>query len=167
MATVYQEFSPGEAEFDSANIPQILSIKGTNYPVPGLAFDADGDEEAYFNFMASEYGSGNLTLELEWYADTATSGVVRWGGSIAAITPNTDSQDIETDALDTENTADDTHLGTVGQRVHKASVTISNLDSLAADDRVTLRIRREGSHGNDTMAGDAILTRARVSYSDS
>jgi hypothetical protein len=132
-----------------------------------LAFDAASDEEAFFELIASEYGSGNVTVDVHWYADTASSGVVRWGVSIAVITPNTDTQDVETDSFATEATFDDTHLGTTGQRHHQATITVSSLDSLQADDYVVMRIRRIGSHANDTMAGDAILRRARVSYSDS
>ena len=66
---------------------------------------------------------------------------------------------VETDALATETTVTDSHLGTTGQRVHSASITISNLDSLADGDDVALRFGRLGSNGSDTMAGDAIAIR--------
>lgn len=165
MATVVHYFDPEGAQFPST-FPQFVKANGTNFPVSGLAFDSSADEAAVWKFEAINYGSGNLTLDLWWYADTASSGVVRWGGAIAAITAETDTQDVESKSLATENTFDDTHLGTTGQRVHKASITISNLDSLAAGDLVFLRIRRVGSNGADTMAGDAILLLAKLSYSD-
>ena len=99
-------------------------------------------------------------------SDTASSGGITYGASLAAITPNVDTQDIETKAFATENTASDTHLGTTGQRQHSFAVTVSNLDSLAADDEVYLRIRRVPADGGDTMTGDAIITRVIVTYSD-
>jgi hypothetical protein len=166
MATVYQEFSPEAACFPSANFCQYLKPMGTNFPIGVLAYDAATDEEAFWNFEATNYGSGNLTARVYWYADTATSGDVVLGCSIAAITANTDTQDVETDALTTENTVTDSHLGTTGQRLHSADVTISNLDSLANRDWVTLRLRRVGSNGSDTMAGDCYVVKLVLSYSD-
>lgn len=166
MAIISHYLEPESAQFLTSTFPQFTKTNGTNFPVSGLAFDAAADEAAFWKVEALSYGSGNLTLDLWWYADTATSGVVRWGGAIAAITANTDTQDIETDGLATEATSDDTHLGTTGQRVHKDTVTISSLDSIAAGDLVFLRIRRVGSNGADTMTGDAILLLAKLSYSD-
>ena len=166
MASVYRELQPEQASYLGSTFPGYSKVNGTNFPVSGLYFDAAADEAAFWKLQALLYGSGNLTLDLEWYADSATSGVVRWGGAIAAITPDTDSQDVETKAFATETTVDDTHLGTTGQRLHRCTITISNLDSLAAGDVVWLRIRRIGSNGADTMTGDAILVKATLSYSD-
>jgi hypothetical protein len=131
-----------------------------------LAYDAATEEKAYWKFKASNYGSGDLTLLLRWYADSATSGVVRWGAKIAAITPDTDSQDVETKSLATQQVVDDTHLGTTGQRLHNCSIAVSNLDSIAADDEVWIEISRVAAHANDTMTGDAILVDAELQYSD-
>lgn len=166
MATIYQIFDPFSAATLASAYATPVKVNGTNYPVTGAAFDAAADESAFFKFRAVRYGSGNLTVDIDWYADTASSGDVVFGAAIAAITPNTDTQDIETDALATENTVTDSHIGTTGQREHRATITVSNLDSLAADDFVTLRIRRIGSSGSDTLTGDAIVTLVGVSYSD-
>jgi hypothetical protein len=102
-----------------------------------------------------------------WYADTATSGDVIFEAQIAAITPNTDTQDIETKALATATNATDTHLGTTGQRLHSVDITVSNLDSLAAGDYVTLRLARDANNASDTMTGDALVVKVVVTYSDS
>ena len=85
MALVRHAFEPGEAEFGVANIPQTNSV-----PVPSVGFDAGADEEMYFRFPAVNYGSGDLTILIQWYADTALSGVVRLGAAIAVITPEGD-----------------------------------------------------------------------------
>lgn len=166
MATVYHYFKPEGAQFLAANFPAYSKINGTNFPVSGLAYDAATDEAAFWKFFANNYGSGNLTLTILWYADTASSGDVIFGAQIAAITPNTDTQDVETDGLATANTATDTHLGTTGQRVHSVDITISNLDSIASGDLVHIRIYRDADAGGDTMTGDAILLMAILSYSD-
>lgn len=165
MATVVQQLDVGAAQFLATAFPALVK-NGTNFPVVGLAFDAAADEAAFWHWQAVNYGSGNVTVRVEWYADTATSGDVIWGIQLAAITPNTDSQDVETDSLATANTATDTHLGTVGQRLHTVDVTVSNLDSLANNDAVWLRLYRDADAGGDTMTGDAIVTGVTVSYSD-
>jgi hypothetical protein len=168
MATVSVLFERPSDQFDPIGtvFPQSVRFAGTNFPVEGLAFDAAADEACVAKFKAKNYGSGNITAILTWYGDSATSGVVRWGAAIAAITPESDTQDVETDSFATENTVDDTHLGTTAQRLHNATITISNLDSIAADDIVFLRLRRVGSNGSDTMTGDAILVAVELSYSD-
>lgn len=166
MATVRQSFAANALYFPAASNAAPHVVDGTNFPIPSIAFDADGDKEAYLDFRAVNYGFGNLTVDIDWYADTASSGDIVLGAAIGAITPNTDSQDIEADALATENTVTDSHLGTTNKRLHRATITVSNLDSLAADDDVVMRIRRIGSSGSDTMAGDALVTKVTVSYSD-
>jgi hypothetical protein len=166
MATVFQEFLPESALFLATTFPAYKRNLGTNFPVPGLGYDAAADEFAYWHFNAINYGSGNITVDIYWYADTASSGDVIWDAGIAAITPNTDTQDIETKAFATVNSVTDTHLGTTGQRLHQCAITISNLDSIAARDHVTLRISRDANNGSDTMTGDAFIVSAVLSYSD-
>lgn len=168
MATVYQHFAPEDAVFLAANFPQYVRNLGTNFPVTGLAFDGGStDEDCFFKFVATNYGSGNLTLTIYWYADTASSGNVLWGARIAAITANTDTQDVETKAFATAQTQQDSHLGTTNQRLHSVDLTISNLDSLANGDVVWLHFYRDASDTtNDTMTGDAIMVMLRLSYSD-
>ena len=77
MATVTQVFPAAAAELRSSGFPALSRVDGTNIPVLGLAFDAAATETAFFRTEAVRYGSGNLTVWLDWYADTATSGVVR------------------------------------------------------------------------------------------
>lgn len=169
MATVKIELGPEGAQFLSTNFPQLVK-NGSNFPALGLAYDATTDESAFWRFVATSYGSGNLTLDLYWYADTdTTSGhTISWEAQIAAITADTDTQDVETKALATLNAVQDTHLGTTGQRLHKCSITISNLDSIAAGDECWLRIARDANDTNftDNLTGDAILVGAVLSYSD-
>lgn len=166
MATIRHEFLPHDCIPAATNFATLDVATGTNFQISCLDFDASTSESAFFFFRASAYGSGNLTLDVDWYADTASSGDVIWGAQIAAITPDTDTQDIETDTFATANTVTDSHLGTTGQRLHRASITISNLDSLAADDWVCLKVYRDAAAGGDTMTGDACLVGMNLSYSD-
>lgn len=166
MATIQLPLFLKLAEAGSSALPEWKHILGSNGPVVGWAFDAATLEQIYFQIPLLAYGSGNLTLRYVWYADTASSGAVIWGAQIAAITSNTDTQDVETKAYATAQTVTDTHLGTTGQRMHDIDLTISNLDSAAANDLIFLRVYRDAAAGGDTMAGDAILTMLTLSYSD-
>lgn len=167
MATVKRELHPEEAQFRAGSFPQYQRIVGSFFPLSVLSFDASTSEGATWKLAALNYGSGNLTLTVYWYADTATSGGVVWQTSIAAVTANTDTGDVQTKALASVNTAADTHLGTTGQRLHSVDVTITNLDSLAANDVVWLMLERLPGDASDTMTGDAHFVMGVLAYSDS
>lgn len=164
MATARIALQPEAALYPASNFPQFKAVAGTNFPVTSLAFDASTSETVYFRFPALDYGSGNWTVTVYWYADTASSGGVVWGVSLAAITPNTDSQDIETKAFDTEETVADTHLGTTGHRLHSIALTLTETDVVAAGDDVTLRLARKTANASDDMTGDAQVTQVIVEY---
>lgn len=166
MATVKQVLDPRDARYPASNFGQYTAFAGTNFPVESLAFDAATAETVYFPFRAVNYGSGNVTVRVYWYADTATSGDVLWGASLAAISPNTDTQDIETKAFATEVTQLDSHLGTTGQRLHSIDITVNQLDSIAAGDWCVLRLARKAADGTDTMTGDALVVGLDLEYSD-
>lgn len=170
MATVYHPFSPEEAMFLATAFPQYKKINGTAFPVSGLYYDAATDEASFFKFRAIEYpGSGNLTLNIDWYADTATaSAAVVWETQIGVLAQNSDDQDIETLALGTLNFVSDSQIAGVDQRLMTAAVSITNLESLTQDDWVILRVARDanGTSATDDLAGDAVLTLAVLTYSD-
>jgi hypothetical protein len=170
MATVYPvRLLPESAQFLASAFPSLGKANGTSFPVMGLYYDAATDEAAFWHLPdLSDYGSGNWSVDIEWYASNATSGNVVWEVQIASITPNTDSGSVETKALGTLNFVQDTHLGTTGKRLHRCTITLSNLDSFAVLDDVWLRIARDANSTNatDDMANDAILTAAIISYSD-
>ena len=138
------EFNARDGNVRTTAFPGLALANGTTIPVAGYAFDATTEEALFFRFRASDYISGNVQVDLDWYADTASSGAVVWGAQMAAVTPDTDTQDVETDALPTTTNVTDTHLGTTGQRLHRASITLTGaaLDSLTADDHVVLRVAR-------------------------
>lgn len=142
---------------------------GTNFPRDGWAFTGTGstDIAVYFKFPLLNYGSGNITLEFTWQSTgSSTSGDVIFKGQIAAITPNTDTQDAETDTLATATSVTDAHLGTTAKRVHAATITISNLDSCAAGDEVTLKFLRALSDSGDTYGDEVLVTSIYLTYSD-
>jgi hypothetical protein len=168
VSTVKQLLLPEESIGAATVFAPVDVIQGTSFPVPRLLFDAATDEARHWKTTALNYGSGSWTFDIIWYATNATTGTVRWEIAMAAVTPEGDSQDVETKAYATASTVDDAHLGTTSKRLHKATITISGggLDSVAADDDVRIRLRRIGSNGADTLANDAAVTEVRISYSD-
>ena len=167
MATVTREINPQSGHFRSTAFPQIVQANGSNYPVSGLAFDAGVTEHVYYTFEATDYGSGNVTVGIYWYADTSASAShdVVWAVQLGVITPNSDTQNIETDGLATVNNVTDANTANA-QQLHYCEIAVSNLDSLAADDYVTMDFYRDHDHANDDLTGDAIVTKLTISYSD-
>lgn len=166
MATTNVQLGVKSAEFMLANAPSLFKTDAANAPVWGLAFDPAAVEAAFWRFPIRRYGSGNITVTLLWTSYAGTTGDVVWGAALAAITPDTDTTGVDSKAFATEATVTDSHLGTTTDRVMRCDVVISSLDSLANDDMVSLRIRRLGSSGSDTMATDVILIGVILSYSD-
>ncbi len=164
MGTVKHLLLPEGAVFATSSFAQLGRVYGTNFPIYYLAYDAAATERAFWHFQAVNYGSGNITCTINWYPASATTNVVKFETAIAAITPNSDATDVETKAFATAQTGTDTVLG--GNRAHSVDITVSNLDSVAADDWVWFRISRLGADAADTMTGDAVLVSAVLSYSD-
>lgn len=166
MATVYQSLPPGGARVKTTNFAVLANNQGTNFPVESLKFDPANDWDAFWRLRAVRYGTGNLTVDIDWYADTATSGDAVWIAQLAAVTADVDTGSVEAKGLAAANTVTDTHLGTTAKRLHRATVTVTNLDGLAVDDAVWLRVARDADNVADSLAGFVFITEVTVSYSD-
>ena len=168
MATIRHHLEARSGVPAKTNGAQHDVMDGTNFPVPVLAFDATTQESAFFDLIATDYGSGDVTVDIDWYAANATTGDVIFGVQLAAITPNSDSQDIETKAFATAATVTDSHLGTTGKRLHRCTVTLTGaaLDSIASGDRLALKLYRDAADVGDTLANDALVTNIVINYSD-
>jgi hypothetical protein len=164
--TIAQEFRPEFATYPTTNYPQFKNIVGTYFPITALSFDKAVQQTCYFIFKAINYGSGNVNINCDWYADTANTGNAVFGFSLACITPNTDSQDIETKNFAAEQTMVSQHLGSVGQRLLGGNLILSNTDSISSNDYCVLRLRRNVSDGDDTMTGNALVVSVSLSYSN-
>lgn len=170
MADVKRELYPAEAQYMGSAFPQFARALGTAGPVTWLAYDAGGTESAYWELGAIDYAAADspVTLDVVWGAATATSGVVMWEVAIAAMTPETDSTSAEAKTYGTAVTGTDTHLGTTAKRLMRATLVLDSsaeLNSMANGDQLWVRISRLGANGSDTMAGDALLHSALVTWS--
>jgi hypothetical protein len=167
VATVSTILSPRHADFDpNISSPQLRRVNGTNFSRVVAAFDAALKETLFFVLAAVRWGSGSLTLKVRWSAASATSGNVVWEAKLAAITPDADSGSIQSKAFAAAQTVTDSHLGTNADRLHEATITVSNLDSLANNDMIVLSFARDAASGSDTMSGDAWLDHLILEWSD-
>lgn len=122
---------------------------------PVLGFDAGNIEYWDYHCRLDNYANGGLTFVIEWMAATATTGVVRWEAAIRA-NPD-DAEDVDAAHTYDYNAVDDTTASASGES-SRATITFTNgadMDNLANGETFVLRIRRNASHANDTMAGDA------------
>lgn len=171
MADVIRELYPAEAQYGST-FPQFLRALGTGGPVTWLAYDASLVESASWELGALNYGPAGTVINVDiiWGAATATSGVVMWEIQLGAITPETDTTSAEAKTYGTAVTGTDTHLGTTAKRLMRATLALdvaAELDNAAEGDQLWLKISRLGTNGSDTLAGDALLHSALVTWADS
>lgn len=166
MGNVVYQFAPENGVPLGSAFPQPVKANGSAFPVSGLAFDAANDEAIFFPFKATNYGSGNLTVSVDGYA-AATANNVVLEAQIAALTPG-DAQSVLTKALSTLNYVQGAPSSTSNGPA-RLTITITNLDSIAAGDLVYLRLARDanGTNATDDMTGDFIVTFVELSYSDS
>ena len=150
-------FSPASAKLPSSGYATIDGGEN-NWR---LLFDDSSDESAYWqDVLDDDYGSGTLYCDIYYSMASATSGDVVWNASIMAVTPG-DSADVNTDSYDTANATTDTVPGTAGY-LDKATVTLTNADSIAAGDYFKLKITRDADNASDTAAGDAEVLKVVV-----
>lgn len=165
MATVTHVLDPLGARIFSTAAPALLvQSNGTNFPVAGYSFTNATTCSIYFVFDAVSYGSGNLTVLVDCYT-AATSGVVNFQAQIACVTPTSDTASILGKAFATATAGQFTAAATAN-RLFQASITVSNLDSIAAGDWVCLRLFRQAGTAPDTATSPAVVLGVTVSYSD-
>jgi hypothetical protein len=116
-------------------------------------FDATTEEHLSWSFvMPANYSSG-LKVKVPYKMASATSGTFGINVRVAAVSDG-DSTDVDAKSHGTVNTVTAVTVpGTAGYIDVIDSGVLSNLDSLAAGDRVTITISRDVA--NDTATGDA------------
>lgn len=120
-------------------------------------FDAATIEYLDFKCVLRGYSGGGLTFTLPWSAASATSGVTRWGVAVRRM--NDDAEDIDVSHTYDYNDGDDTAASASGELSYP-TITFTDgadMDSWANGEMAIVRVRRNASHANDTMTGDAQL----------
>lgn len=137
-----------------------VRVGGSSPAESAEVFDFDASTIEYMDFLcrlSEDYAGGGLTFTLPWSASSATSNAVRWGIAIRRL--QDDAEDIDTSQTYDFNDVDDTCASASGELSYP-TITFTNgadMDSWAAGELAIVRVRRNASHANDTMTGDAEL----------
>lgn len=133
-------------------------------------YDATTDESLFWQFrMPADYASG-LTAKIQFSMNStqAATRYIEWEVLVMAVTPG-DAADIVTDSYDTTNAANkDVSSLTAGYLV-ELSISLSNVDSLAAGDYIKIKLTRDanGTNGTDSATGDAEVVAFSLEYTTS
>lgn len=126
-------------------------------------FDSGTDEHLWWIFeMPQDYSSGGA-VRLLWMANTASANSVVWGSQLGAVTPADTDTPVE-HAQAAASTATTAANGTEARRLVATSITLANLDSVAAGDMVSLLVYRDADNGSDNLAADAELISVQFTY---
>ena len=150
-------FGPNDALY-AASGPAAKARNGH----PLINFDPSTAEYVTFHgVMSRDYSAGNVIVDIDWIAETATSGAVVW--SVEWERMNAGGTDLDADSFATQQTGTTTTSGTSGI-VNRTTITLTQAqaDSIAAGDSFRLRLGRVAASGSDTMANDAQLLRVNV-----
>jgi hypothetical protein len=146
--------------------PAIVRFQGTEANPKkhflAAAFDAAADEHLSWTFrMPADYVSGGA-VKLEWMANATANSAV-WGARIAAVTAGDADTPVEHAAAAASTTTTATNA-TEARRGNATSITLANLDSVAAGDLVFLLVYRDADNASDTLTVDAELIAASLEY---
>ena len=124
-----------------------------------VVHDFDDTTIEYVDFLTKleGYGGGGLTITLPWSATSATSGTCRWGIAVRRV--QDDAEDIDVSHTYDFNDTDDTAASASGELSYPtvAFTDGADMDSWAEGELGIVRVRRNASHANDDMSGDAEL----------
>jgi hypothetical protein len=127
-----------------------------------MPLDADADEGRQWDFILDRKYIGSPVLKVHYYmAGANTSDAVVLVCQIAAVS-DTDAS-VTAKVFDAVNTSTTTVPDAAGTE-DVASITLTNADSMAAGDRISLLLYRDANAGGDTAAGDCVVTGVELQF---
>ncbi len=149
-------FTANDATFPSGS-PAAATSRNQH---PILAFDDTTAESVIFHdVMSNDYSNGNITINTDWMAATATSGDVTWGVKIERIAPGGTS--IDSDSFQTQQIAAGTANASSGV-ITRTSIVLTQVqaDGIMAGDAYRLSLQCVAPSG--TLIGDAQVLRVSL-----
>lgn len=132
---------------------------------PVLAFD-DTDEEAALTppvEMPSQYTGSGLTAVVHFFMASDNTNDVALDVFVEAITPNTDTLDLEAaSGWGSANSGTKSLSGTTAGDLLTLEITLTNADSVAAGDLVRFGVRRDCDSADDDASGDLYLVAIEI-----
>lgn len=153
--------TPESARFPSTNFPQLLTVHATER-ILALAFDPTTSESCVWAGVAPQGLTGTWTAVISYIMASAVSGGVAFDVSVQAVTSG-DALDLDASAsYDTVNGGSDAAVpGTAGY-MEQISITLTNMDSVAAGDLLFFKLARDVADANDTATGDAYVLMVEI-----
>ena len=126
-----------------------------------LTFDDTVDESIIFEgIWADNYRGGNINVDIQWLAASATSGTVQWDTQFERI--DAGGLDIDADSFAAAQTVTGTPDGTNGvTTLTTKPFVFTQIDGLTASDAFRIKITRNTSVGGN-MVGDAQILRVKI-----
>lgn len=118
-----------------------------------IDFDASQREQVWVTFRVPANFASAPVLNIVWGAN-ATSNSAVFGCRVGAVTPG-DADTPYNHAMATAQTVTTAVPATTARKVVTSSISITNADSMAAGDLLTMQIYRDGANGSDTLSVDA------------
>lgn len=168
MPTQRRRLSLKAAEFRSSSGATRFWNAGSGTPpriTEGWTFPDAADTEIYFQLKLPPDYVGDFRVAGTVIFASATSNDAVLGASLAAITPDSDAVSILADSLASETTVTVTALSPAGRPIN-FEIDVAALDSAAAGDLVTLRVRGVRTSGSDSATGAVHLIDLEYTYSD-
>lgn len=142
-----------------ANAPTPDVRAGGSTPAEALDvwdFDAAGIEYLDYLCLLEGYGSGGLTFTLPWTSSSATANEARLGIAIRRLDT---AEDLDSAHTYDFNEVDSTAPSSDGKFVYPtiAFTDGADMDNWANGELAIVRVRRNATHANDDMTGDAEL----------
>ena len=129
-----------------------------------LLFDDSTDELCYWSFrMPENYASAPvLKVRYKMVSATADEVIIQ-----AAIRATADGEDPASSGFDTDNTSAATTVPGTAEQMDEISLTMTNNDSVAAGESVTLRFNRDADNAGDDATGDMKVIEVTLEYTTS
>jgi len=158
LSEVNDSFDANDAIYPSSN-PAVANSRNGH---PIIAFDDTVAENVLFNSsMAASYNGKDIIIDIDWVAETATTGGVTWGIEFERNAPG--GTDIDSDSFAAQQTSTSTTNGTSGI-ITRTTITLTQAeaDAIEALDPYRMRVQRVVSDVGDDMIGDAEVLRVGV-----
>ena len=155
MSTIILSMPP--QGFDSTNP---AGLEYTN-SVPKLLFDDTTSELVYWIFRLPADFSSAPVLKVQYTMASATTGTFGVSVSIMAVSDG-DAVDVDAESYDTANSPTPATVPATAGHLDEISATLTNADSMVANDLVFIRLARNVA--TDTATGDAEVRAVSLEY---
>lgn len=129
-----------------------IDASQTNFRLVYADDSTTKNSATFVGVVPDYYTGGALTAEIKFQTLSSATSNVTWGVAVMAVT-SADNIDYNTESYDTENTKTQGVPSTVS-RDATMIITLTNKDSIAANDWFKIRVRRVGS---DALTGDVAV----------